>query len=121
MNESQVIGKIVGILFMSRNYAHMSHLSTPSYAKHIALAELYEDIVEIADKLAEASQGKFGKIDVPVIEMKGDVKDPVNGIQSHVVMIENLHKKCTIPWIDNIIQEIEAMYYTTLYKLRELD
>ena len=31
------LGKIIGIMFMSRTYAHMAHLATPSYAAHVAL------------------------------------------------------------------------------------
>lgn len=118
MNE---IAKMIGVLFMSRTYAHMAHLKTASFAKHKALNEFYDGIVGLADALAEGSQGKWGKLDIPFMDMKGDVNDPIAAISAHAVMVENLSKKCDTPWIDNIVQEIQALYFSTLYKLRELD
>ena len=108
-------------MFMSRTYAHMAHLKTASFAKHKALNEFYDEIVELADDLAEAAQGRYGKLDIEFVDMKGDVDDPIAGIQSHASMIDNLAKKCEEQWIGNIFQEIQALYYSTLYKLKELD
>jgi hypothetical protein len=41
------LGKIIGIMFMSRTYAHMAHLATPSYAAHVALNGFYDDIIDL--------------------------------------------------------------------------
>jgi hypothetical protein len=117
MNE---IAKMIGILFMSRTYSHMCHLKTSSYSKHKALNAFYEEVVELTDTLAEASQGKYGKLDIPYVPLKGDVNDPIEGLKSHMAMIGNLKKKCDTPFIDNIIQEIEALYSKTLYLMKEL-
>ena len=116
----EMIAKLVGILFMSRDYAHRAHLMTDSYAKHKALNSFYEDIVDLADDLAEAAQGKFGKLDIPVIPMKGDINDPIAGIEAHITMVDNLAKKCEVEFLGNIIQEVQSLYYSTLYKLRDL-
>ena len=121
MNEQDAIAKMIGILFYSRTYAHMAHLKTPSFAKHKALNEFYDEIVELADDLAEATQGRYGKLDIPFTDMKGDVSDPIAAIQAHATMVDNLCKKCELDWIDNIVQEIQSLYYSTLYKLKELD
>ncbi len=115
------IGKVIGILFMSRTYAHMAHLKTSSYAKHKALNKFYDDVVDLADDLAEAAQGKFGKLNIPYIELKGDISDPIAGINMHLVMIDNTVKKCDVPFIDNIVQEVQALYSKTLYLMKELD
>ncbi|MGD8305075.1 MAG: DUF5856 family protein [Ignavibacteria bacterium] len=128
MENKEKIAKIVGILMMSRTYAHMAHLRTSSYSKHIALNDFYDDesdtdfdVTEMADDLAEAAQGIWGKLDIPFIPLKGDVEDPIDALETHIMMIENLSKSCKHPFIDNIIQEIQKLYYQTLYKLRELD
>lgn len=108
-------------MFMSRTYSHMAHLKTKSFAKHKALNEFYDGIVDMADTLAEAAQGKFGRLDIPYVDMKGDVNDPIKGLETHLTMLENLGKKCEEPYLQNIFQEIQAMYYKTLYLLKELD
>ena len=114
------IAEMIGILFMSRTYTHMAHLKTPSYSKHMALNELYEGIVGLADSLAEAAQGKFGKLDIPTIAVKGNVEDPIRAIEDHIAMLEKLGKGCEESFLENIFQEIQALYYSKLYKLREL-
>ena len=114
------VAEIIGVLFMSRTYTHMAHLKTPSYSKHVALNELYDGIVELADSLAEAAQGKFGKLDIPAIAVSGNVNDPVGVIEEHIALLEKLGKGCDEPFLDNIFQEIQAMYYSKLYKLRDL-
>ena len=52
----------VGTLFLARDVAHSVHLNTRSYAKHVALNEFYDSIVDLADKFAEAYQGRHGMI-----------------------------------------------------------
>ena len=40
--------------------AHVEHLRTRSYAAHKSLQEFYEEVVEVADRWAEAAQGAAG-------------------------------------------------------------
>lgn len=117
----ETIAKIIGTLFMSRTYSHMAHLKTSSFAKHKALNEFYDSIVDLADELAEAAQGQYGKLDIPFVDMKGDVENPVEGISTHLVVINNLYKKCDEEYLCNILQEIQKLYRQTIYKLKELD
>ena len=117
----EAIAEMVGIMFMSRTYSHMAHLLTPSYSKHMALNEFYEGIVEFADTLAEAGQGQWGKLSIPVVPFKGDTTEPIVTLEAHLTMLKRLGKTCTEhPYLDNILQEIEALYRSTLYKLKEL-
>jgi hypothetical protein len=119
--EQESLAKMIGILFMSRTYAHMAHLKTGSFAKHKALNGFYDSIVDLTDTLAETSQGIYGKMDIPFTDMKGDVSDPIAALESHLAMITNLNKRTEKAFIDNIVQEIQALYYQTLYLLKELD
>ena len=121
--EKEAIAKIVGIMMMSRNYAHLAHLKSKgpgSYAEHTALGGFYDGLVDMADALAEAVQGKYGLMDITIPDIKGDLDMPVDALRTHVTMIENLCKKCDTSWIDNMVQEVEAFYYSTIYKLENL-
>ena len=115
------IAKIIGIMFMSRTYAHMAHLKTSSYAKHMALDEFYTNIVDKIDMIAEAAQGKMGKLDIPFIDMKGEVEDPISGLEMQLMMIENASKRISESYLTAILDEIHGCYYRTLYRLKELD
>ena len=116
----EAAAEIVGILFMSRTYAHMAHLKTGDYAKHVALNGFYDAVVDLADSFAEVSQGKFGKLDVPFLAIEGDVDKPIEALESHMEDIVALGSTCGSGAIKNIVDEIEACYLQTLYKLREL-
>ena len=54
--------EFIGLLFLARDVAHSVHLNTRSYAKHKALGGFYENVIELADDLAEAYQGRHGLI-----------------------------------------------------------
>ena len=114
------LGKAVGILFLSRTMAHMSHLQTGSYATHVALNEFYDGILDLTDDLAEAAQGMYGKLDVPFINASGNIKDPIGMLQGHLRQLESTMMNCDEDWIMNIFQEIQRLYRSTLYKLTEL-
>ena len=115
------LGTIVGILFMSRTYSHIAHLKTGSYAKHKALNKFYDSVVDMADSLAEASQGLYGKLDIPYLNMIGKIDDPIGGITSQLKAIEKLIGNIDEEYLKNILQEIQALYRKTLYLLVNLD
>ena len=116
----EMVAEIVAIMFMSRTYAHMAHLKTGSYAAHKALNEFYDDVLDEADTLAESAQGQYGKLDIGFMQMKGEVSDPVKGLTQHLDMIKEASANCDEDYLENIIQEIEKLYRSTIYKLKEL-
>ena len=118
---SAEIAEVVGVLMMSRTYAHMAHLATGSYAKHIALNGFYDDVVDLMDDLAEAAQGQYGKLDVPFVKLVGSVQDPIGGLTAHLSTIESLMMDCDEDYLMNIFQEIQKLYRSTLYKLKMLN
>lgn len=113
----------VGMLFLARDVTHSVHLNTRSFAKHMALQGFYEGIVDLADKFAEAYQGKYGlmgpislmsaKKTSNVVEFLQDQMDEIEAERYKVV-----DKECTP--LHNIIDEIVGLYLSTLYKLRFL-
>ena len=48
-----MIGKLIMELFHARTTAHVLHLRSRSYAQHVALNTFYDEIIDLADTLAE--------------------------------------------------------------------
>jgi hypothetical protein len=119
MNASQ----LVGLLFLGRNVAHSVHLNTRSYSKHVALNTFYDEVVDAADKFAEAYQGRHGLIGPIAIPAAKKTTNIIDFLQSQVDEIEkgryDVCEKTDTP-IQNIIDEIVGLYLSTLYKLRFL-
>lgn len=123
MAEHEMAGEFMGLMFISRDLAHREHLKTRSYAAHKALGKFYDEIVDLADSFAETYQGRFNKLlDIPLLD--GQEAGSIDEIlDRHVQWIEqNRTKVCpkSESALQNIIDEIVGLYYSTLYKLRFL-
>ena len=120
-----LIGQLVGTLFLSREVAHRAHLAATgsgSFAKHSALGEFYPAVGDHGDTITEAYQGRHGIIEIPYLEYD-DEKDITKCLEKHMDDIEQLRynavdKKDTT--IQNLIDDALATYLSTLYKLRFL-
>jgi len=113
----------VGHLFLARDVAHSVHLNTRSYAKHKALGTFYDKIVDLADSFAEAYQGRHGLIGPISLQSAKKNGNIIEFLQDSLAEIEeNRYKFCDEKEsaIQNIIDEIVALYLSTLYKLRFL-
>jgi hypothetical protein len=113
----------VGTLFLARDVAHSAHLNTRSFSKHSALNEFYDQVIDLADKFAEAYQGKYGLIGPISLMTAKKTNNIVAFLEGQVDELEKMRykvvdKDCTP--IQNIIDEIFGLYYSTLYKLKFL-
>ena len=113
----------IGMLFRARDVAHSAHLNTRSYAKHVALNEFYDGVIDLADKFAEAYQGKYGLIGPIALMSAKKTSNVVSFLEGQVDDLEEMRykvvdKECTP--LQNIIDEIFGLYYATLYKLKFL-
>jgi hypothetical protein len=121
--DSTKIGQLIAMLFLGREIAHREHLRTKSFSQHMALNTFYNEVVEIADSIAEAYQGRHGIIDkIPLLDndMTGSI-DVV--LEQQLAAIEKLRYTAverTETAIQNLIDEAVALYLSTLYKLRNL-
>lgn len=113
----------VGTLFLARDVAHSVHLNTRSFAKHSALNEFYDEVVELADKFAEAYQGRHGLIGPISLMSAKKTSNIVEFLEDSLADIEKMRyevcEKTDTP-IQNIIDEIVGLYLSTLYKLKFL-
>jgi hypothetical protein len=113
----------VGTLFLARDVAHSTHLNTRSFSKHSALNTFYDEVIELADKFAEAYQGKYGLIGPISLMSAKKTNNIVEFLEGQVDELEEMRykvvdKDCTP--LQNIIDEIFGLYYSTLYKLKFL-
>ena len=113
----------VGTLFLARDVAHSVHLNTRSFAKHSALNSFYDEIVDLADKFAEAYQGRHGLIGPISLMSAKKTTNIVEFLEDSLADIEKMRyevvEKTDTP-LQNIIDEIVGLYLSTLYKLKFL-
>jgi len=113
----------VGTLFLARDVAHSVHLNTRSYSKHKALRHFYNNIVDLADKFAEAYQGRHGLIGPITLMSAKKTGNIVEFLEDSLSEVERMRydvcKKDDTP-LQNIIDEIVGQYLSTLYKLKFL-
>ena len=115
--------KFIGTLFLARDVAHSVHLNTRSFAKHSALNTFYDEIVDLTDKFAESYQGKYGLIGPIALMSAKKTNNIVEFLEDQVeelmkMRYDVVEKECTP--LQNIIDEILGLYYSTLYKLKFL-
>jgi len=113
----------IGKLFLARDVTHSVHLNTRSYAKHVALNEFYDGIIDLADKFAEAYQGKYGLIGPIQLQSATKTNNVLDFLDDQAKDIEAtrydvVEKSCTP--LQNIIDEILGLYYSTIYKVKFL-
>lgn len=113
----------VGTLFLARDVAHSVHLNTRSFAKHSALNSFYDEIVDLADKFAEAYQGRHGLIGPISLMSAKKTSNIVEFLEDSLADIEKMRYEVvekTDTALQNIIDEIVGLYLSTLYKLKFL-
>ena len=126
LGEGSNPSKFFSKLFESREMAHIYHLQVNgemgSHAKHTALGDYYEGVLGFVDDLIEIWQGQYGIIEeydvIDTSETKS--KDTIEYFNELARFIKE-ERKC-IPAEDthlhNIIDEVVALVYKTLYKLK---
>jgi len=118
-------GLFIGTLLQSRTQAHIFHWQTTgpgSLAKHKALEEYYDKIVDILDKLVESYQGRYE------VYQGYQMPNPIREDNNYVQYFESLCKfvemaRKAIPqdsYIQNQVDEIITLIESTKFKLKNL-
>ena len=113
----------VGTLFLARDVAHSVHLNTRSFSKHMALNAFYDEIVDLADKFAEAYQGRHGMIGPVSLMTAKKTGNILEFLQDSLSDIEKMrYEVCekSDSALQNIIDEIVGLFLSTIYKLKFL-
>lgn len=117
-------GELILTLLNARTAAHIAHLSVSgagAYAAHIALADFYNGIVDIADRFAEGYIGCEGEL----IKFTGSSfkleKDPIKMINGLKDKIMEARAECAeYPFLQQVLDDGVELCSTTLYKLTHL-
>ena len=117
--------RIASMFFHSRTQAHTFHTRVTgpgSDAAHRALQSYYEGIVPLIDGLVETYQGQYGIVDgYDVIDTNTTrTKEKVEYFESLVEFVKHGRKAISTEdtHLQNIVDEVVALIYRTLYKLK---
>lgn len=113
-------------LFESREMAHIYHLQVNgemgSHAAHTALNDYYEGVLDFIDELIETYQGQYGIVEgYDVIDTSSTKStDKIEYFDTLVTFIKEGRKAISAEdtHLHNIIDEVIALVYRTLYKLK---
>lgn len=116
-----MIEELVGRVFATRNAVHLEHWKTKSYAQHVALGELYDNLIDKIDTVVETYQGAFDLIDavkIPNISSKNmldHLNDEAEWLESNIDELSG-----GIKALENVLQDLSGVYYHAIYKLTNL-
>jgi hypothetical protein len=114
---------MVSILLHSQTQVHIFHLQTKSYSEHKALQGYYEGIDALVDGIIESYQGKYDVVTGYNSIKTEDYKSPEQVIKYFKAldsMVEKNRKSVKESYIQNQIDTVQELIYSTLYKLRFL-
>jgi len=126
VGERSDVSKFISKLFEAREMAHVFHLMVNgemgSHATHTALGEFYGQLLEFIDELTEVYQGQYG-----LIENYEMIDTSAARERQYIPYFEGLvefikQNKSSFSSDDthiyNLIDEIVALTYRLLYKLK---
>ena len=126
LGEGSNPGKSFSKLFESREMAHIYHLQVSgepgSHAKHTALGEYYDGVLDFIDSIIETFQGQYGIVEeyATIDTKETGSKDTIEYFNELARFIKE-ERKCINAedtHLHNIIDEVVALVYRTLYKLK---
>ena len=120
--------QLASLLLHSRTQAHAFHLGqrgVGSLSAHLALGAYYDTIGGLVDGLVEAYQGQYGLIKLqPVngLDTNNDIKNVIAYFDKLCQAVAKLRKdeKLQMSWLQNDIDTVVTLLYSTKYKLVNL-
>ena len=126
----EALAKLIITLLHAGTAAHVLHLQARgpgSLARHEALGAFYGAIVDLADELAEVSQGEQNAIVDAYPDgyvnpgQAGALSDALEFMQSLRTFVAETRKDISqASHIQNLVDEIAALIDRTIYKLENL-
>lgn len=118
---------LASMLLHSRTQAHVFHLrvSPKGLAPHLALEAYYDGIVGLVDGLVEGYQGMKGLIEFKAVnglDNDASIENIIAYFQKLLKFVQSERKKeeLSASWIQNEVDNVEKLIYSTLYKLTNL-
>lgn len=115
-----MINELISRVFALRDCAHLTHWSTKSYAEHEALGDFYEALIDKIDGIIETHQGISGL--VKGVKLQHYSKPTLQCMMDDLLWInENADKiSQNISPLRNMLDDLMALYASTIYKLENL-
>lgn len=114
--------KFIAEALALRTAVHLAHLSSKSYAEHVALNEFYDGLLPLVDKFAEVYMGLEGQVPFgkwPAADVPSNT--PIAMLEEFLEDIaEEQEDESDRQSLMNILAEMEELTAQTLYKLRNL-
>lgn len=123
-NHNEDFCEMVCQLLHSQTQIHIFHLGTKSYAEHKALQGYYEGIDALTDGLIESYQGKYGLLTNYKSYKNQSYKNKNQVLKyftSLLNMIEEKRESVEDSYIQNQIDTVQELIYSTMYKLKFLN
>jgi hypothetical protein len=122
-NHNDDFCEMVCQLLHSQTQVHIFHLGTKSYSEHKALQRYYKGIDALVDGVIESYQGKYGLL-TNYKSFKNQSYKNKNQVLKYFTgllnMIEEKRDCCDDSFIQNQIDTIQELAYSTIYKLKFL-
>ncbi len=120
--------QLASLLLHSRTQTHSFHVGVKgvgSFSAHIALGNYYDTIGGLVDGLVEAYQGQYGLIklqSVSGLDTNNDIKNVIAYFDKLIAVVAKLRKdeKLQMSWLQNDIDTVVTLLYSTKYKLTNL-
>jgi DNA-binding ferritin-like protein len=118
-----MIEELVSRTFAIRNAAHLAHWRAKgagSFAKHMALGDFYDDIIEKVDHIVEAHQACSGELIGPVKLAAQDTRRDILAAITEDYDWATAHREDIAdgnPSIENMIDDLCGTYQKVIYKL----
>ena len=121
INRDKGVADFISTLMVARNIIHAQHLATTSFAKHMALNDLYDALPDHIDDLVEKWQGYNGRIFEGYKSGDGSAigtGDPIKVVSTLLKYVEsNRTVFGQVSMLQNIVDELVADIATARYKL----
>lgn len=111
-------------LLHSQTQVHIFHLGTKSYAEHKALQGYYESIDGIVDGIIESYQGQYGLLTNYKSYKNQSYKNKKQVLKYFMGLLDTIDEKresVDDSYLQNQIDTVEELIYSTMYKLRFLN
>lgn len=128
-NNKTNMKELASILLHSQTQTHIFHLRVKgkgSYAAHKALQGYYEGIDGLVDGLVEAYQGKNGLVffdTVDELDNNATIENIIKYFIKLIAIVDKLRKDKDLQdsFLQNEIDNVAMLLYTTKYKLENLE
>lgn len=110
-------------LLHSQTQVHIFHLGTKSYSEHKALQGYYEGIDALTDGIIESYQGKYGLLTNYKSFKNQSYKNKNQVLKYFTGLLNTIKEKrdcCEDSYIQNQIDTVQELIYSTMYKLKFL-